>query len=345
MGAALGLGLQEGDVAISLGTSGTVFAVCRAPTHDATGAVAGFADATGRFLPLACTLNATKVTDTMARLLGRSRDDLEQLALACPPGAGGVVLLPYLDGERTPNLPDATGTLAGLRTDTEPAQLARAAYEGVVCGLLDAFDALRRRRRRDRRRAESSSSVAGRTPRCTRNSSPTSLQRPVEVAATGRVRGARRVRPGRRRAHRSRRRDRVARVGAHRRHDSSNPIRRSTPRPCAPTYRDLLRRTSSRVGSRIVIRTSFNDDWRVPSEGERLHGTDRRRRAAVGAGASASRRDDRRDARRRERACDNGYFPGGVWEYQKTFVVPEDRPRASGSWSSSKACTAAHGCT
>ncbi len=142
MGAALGLGLQEGDVAISLGTSGTVFAVAGSPTRDASGAVAGFADATGRFLPLVCTLNATKVTDAMAHMLGRSREEFEQLALACPPGAGGVVLLPYFDGERTPNLPDATGTVAGLRTDTEPAQLARAAYEGVVCGLLDAFDAL-----------------------------------------------------------------------------------------------------------------------------------------------------------------------------------------------------------
>jgi xylulokinase len=142
MGAALGLGLRDGDVAISLGTSGTVFAVSRRPTADATGAVAGFADATGRFLPLVCTLNATKVIDTVARWLGRTRDDLEQLALDCPPGAGGVVLLPYFDGERTPNLPAATGLLDGLRSDTEPAQLARAAYEGVVCGLLDAFDAL-----------------------------------------------------------------------------------------------------------------------------------------------------------------------------------------------------------
>ena len=142
MGAALGIGLQEGDVAISLGTSGTVFAVAGAPTRDASGAVAGFADATGRYLPLACTLNATKVTDAMARLLNFTRDEFEQHALASAPGAGGVALLPYFDGERTPNLPDATGTLAGLRTDTEPAQLARAAYEGVVCGLLDAFDAL-----------------------------------------------------------------------------------------------------------------------------------------------------------------------------------------------------------
>ena len=119
-----------------------------------------------------CTLNATKVTDTMAHMLGRSRDELEHLALECAPGAGGVVLLPYFDGERTPNLPDATGILAGLRSDTEPAQLARAAYEGVVCGLLDALDALRRRWRRRPTRAVSSSSAAARAPRCTRNWSP-----------------------------------------------------------------------------------------------------------------------------------------------------------------------------
>src|SRR5262249_18625002 len=105
---------------------------------------AGFADATGRFLPLVCTLNATKVTDTVARLLGRTRDELEQLALECPPGAGGVALLPYLDGERTPNLPAATGLLDGLRSVAERAPVARAAYEGVVGGLVDAFDALAR---------------------------------------------------------------------------------------------------------------------------------------------------------------------------------------------------------
>jgi len=144
MGAALGLGLQEGDVAISLGTSGTVFAVSGQPTSDASGAVAGFADATGRFLPLVCTLNATRVTDTVARLLGRTHDEMEALAHASAAGASGLVLLPYLDGERTPNLPDATGTLAGLRSDTAPAQLARAAYEGVVCHLLEALDALGR---------------------------------------------------------------------------------------------------------------------------------------------------------------------------------------------------------
>jgi xylulokinase len=142
MAAALGLGLSDGDIAISLGTSGTVFAVSDRPTSDPSGSVAGFADATGRFLPLACTLNATKVTDTIARLLGRSREELEQLATSSSPGAGEVVLLPYLDGERTPNLPNATGTITGVRSDTTPAQLARAAYQGVVCHLLEALDTL-----------------------------------------------------------------------------------------------------------------------------------------------------------------------------------------------------------
>ncbi|MGH9068683.1 MAG: xylulokinase [Acidimicrobiales bacterium] len=142
MAAALGLGLAPGDVAISIGTSGTVYAVAEAPTADPTGAVAGFADATGRFLPLVCTLNATKVTDAWARILGVDRAELDSLALSAPPGAGGVVLVPYLDGERTPNRPLATGTLTGLRSDSSRAQVARAAVEGVVCGLLDGLDSL-----------------------------------------------------------------------------------------------------------------------------------------------------------------------------------------------------------
>ena len=142
MAAALGMGLQPNDVALSLGTSGTVYTVSDRPTADATGAVAGFADATGRFLPLVCTLNATQVTDAFAHWLGVDTDALSKLALEAAPGAGGVVVLPYFDGERTPNRPDATGTVAGLRTDTSREQLARAAFEGVVCGLLDGLDAL-----------------------------------------------------------------------------------------------------------------------------------------------------------------------------------------------------------
>jgi xylulokinase len=143
MAAALGLGLKAGDVVVSFGTSGTVYTVAETPTADASGAVAGFADATGRFLPLVCTLNATKVTDAVAQLLGVDHEQFDELALAAPAGAGGLTLLPYLDGERTPNRPQATGVLAGLRSDVRREQLARAAVEGVVCGLLDGLDALR----------------------------------------------------------------------------------------------------------------------------------------------------------------------------------------------------------
>jgi len=142
MSAALGLGLVPGDLAISIGTSGTVFAVSDDPVADPTGAVAGFADATGRFLPLVCTLNATKVTSAVGDLLGCDTRELDRLALEAVPGAGGLVLLPYFDGERTPDRPDATGVLAGIRSNVTRPQLARAAFEGVVCGLLDGVDAL-----------------------------------------------------------------------------------------------------------------------------------------------------------------------------------------------------------
>jgi len=142
MAAALGLALQPGDVAISLGTSGTVFAVSETSTADATGAVAGFADATGRFLPLVCTLNCTRVLDWTARLLGMGQDPFDTAAGRAPAGAEGVVLVPHFDGERTPNRPDATGVLSGLRTSTTAEQIARAAFEGVVCGLLDGLGAL-----------------------------------------------------------------------------------------------------------------------------------------------------------------------------------------------------------
>ena len=142
MAAALGIALAPGDVAVSIGTSGTVYAVSDAPTADPTGAVAGFADATGRFLPLVCTLNATKVTDAVARLLGVGHRELDALASQSEPGARGVVLVPYFDGERVPDRPDATGAVAGLRSDVTRADFARAAFEGVVCGLLDGLDAL-----------------------------------------------------------------------------------------------------------------------------------------------------------------------------------------------------------
>lgn len=142
MAAALGLGLRTGDLALSLGTSGTAFTVSDQPTADPSGTVAGFADATGRYLPLVCTMNATKVTDAVARLLGVDHERFDELALEAPAGASGLVLVPHFDGERTPNHPDATGTLTGMRSDVTTAQLARAAVEGVVCNLLAGADAL-----------------------------------------------------------------------------------------------------------------------------------------------------------------------------------------------------------
>ncbi len=143
MGAALGLGLRSGDVAISLGTSGTVFAVSATATRDPSGAVAGFASASGSYLPLVCTLNATKVTDTVARWLGTDAPGLAALALSAVDDPGTVTLVPYFDGERTPNLPDATGTFHGLTNATTREQLALAAHDGVLSGLLAGVDALR----------------------------------------------------------------------------------------------------------------------------------------------------------------------------------------------------------
>jgi len=142
MAAALGLGLAPGQVCVSIGTSGTVHAPAGRPPSDPTGTVAGFADATGGYLPLVCTLNATRVTDAVARLLGVDAPGFDRLALDASPGASGLVLLPYFDGERTPDRPGATGTLAGIRSVATRSDLARAAVEGVVCGLLDALDAL-----------------------------------------------------------------------------------------------------------------------------------------------------------------------------------------------------------
>ena len=143
MGAALGLGLRDGDVVISIGTSGTAFAVTGAAAADPTGAVAGFADATGRFLPLVATVNAARVLTVTARLLGVDADAMSALALAAGPGAGGLTLLPYLDGERTPNRPDAAGLLSGLTTANATREnLARAAVEAVLCSLADAIDHL-----------------------------------------------------------------------------------------------------------------------------------------------------------------------------------------------------------
>jgi xylulokinase len=141
--AALGLGAEVGDVVVSIGTSGVVTAVAAIPTVDPTGTVAGFADATGRFLPLVATLNAARVLDAVAGLLGVDHAAFAELAMAAEPGAGGLVLVPYLEGERTPNLPHATGSIHGLTLGSATRQdLARAAVEGLLCGLAEGMAAV-----------------------------------------------------------------------------------------------------------------------------------------------------------------------------------------------------------
>ncbi|MDN3309872.1 xylulokinase [Microbacterium oryzae] len=143
-GAALGLGARPGDIGISIGTSGTVFAVTDVAVRDPSGTVAGFADASGAFLPIVTTLNAARVLDVTARLLGVDHAELARLALAAEPGAGGLVMQPWFEGERTPNLPDATATLFGMTLgSTTRENLARAAIEGVLCGLAEGLDAIR----------------------------------------------------------------------------------------------------------------------------------------------------------------------------------------------------------
>lgn len=134
MGAALGLGLGPGVPVLSLGTSGTVYMVSQSRTADPSGDVAGFADATGRFLPLAATLNCTLAVDRVAGWLGLDREDAAS--------SDGVVALPYFDGERTPNAPEAAAAFFGLRHDTDPRSILMATYEGAIVSLLDALDTI-----------------------------------------------------------------------------------------------------------------------------------------------------------------------------------------------------------
>ncbi len=141
--AALGLGADIGDVVVSLGTSGTVFAVTSQQSIDPSGTIAGFASANSAFLPLLCTLNAARIMDSFAALLGVTHEELSMLALGAEPGAGGIVVVPYFEGERTPNLPDARGAILGLSLANNTREnIARAAIEGMLGGLADGYRVL-----------------------------------------------------------------------------------------------------------------------------------------------------------------------------------------------------------
>ncbi|MGI5399075.1 FGGY family carbohydrate kinase [Streptomyces sp. CA-135486] len=147
MAAAFGLGVGVGDAVVSLGASGSVMAVHHEALADPSGLITSFADATGMHLPVVHTLNAVRALRGAAELLGaEGLDELSALATKSTPGASGLVLLPYLEGERTPQLPHTAGTLSGLRRESmKPEHLARAAFEGMLCSLADAMDVLRGR--------------------------------------------------------------------------------------------------------------------------------------------------------------------------------------------------------
>ena len=142
MAASLGMALEVGDVLLSFGTSGVASLISAEPVADGTGTVTGFADATGGFLPMIATMNAAGILDAQARWLGVDHEGLSELALQAEPGSGGVVLSPYYGGERTPNRPDAVGTWTGLTTRTTRADLARAAFEALLCSMADAVERL-----------------------------------------------------------------------------------------------------------------------------------------------------------------------------------------------------------
>ncbi len=142
-GAALGIGLEPGQALLSLGTSGVVAVVSPEPVADPSGLVTGFADATGNWLPLACTLNASRIIDAVAAIIGADYREYDELALSVP-DAGGLVLLPYFEGERTPNLPEATASLTGMTlANADRAHVARAGVEGLLSLMRGALDAVR----------------------------------------------------------------------------------------------------------------------------------------------------------------------------------------------------------
>ena len=142
-GAALGVGLGVRQALLSLGTSGVVAVVSETPVEDPSGQVAGFADASGHWLPLACTLNASRILDAIGAMSGLSYEELDEAALSVP-NAGGLRLVPYFEGERTPNLPDATARLEGMTLkNSTRAHLARAGVEGLLAHMRFALECVR----------------------------------------------------------------------------------------------------------------------------------------------------------------------------------------------------------
>ncbi|MDU5308200.1 MAG: FGGY family carbohydrate kinase, partial [Varibaculum cambriense] len=143
-GAALGLNLQEGEASLSLGTSGVVAAVSSHPLQDSKSGVTGFMDATGKWLPLACTINGSQIQDYFCRILEINYAELDELAAKGETGCGGMTLLPYFAGERTPNLPEATASIFGMTPGAMTKEnFARLAFEGIACHMRAALESVR----------------------------------------------------------------------------------------------------------------------------------------------------------------------------------------------------------
>lgn len=134
---AIGTGnVQPGVVTASFGTSGTIYAYAPEAVADPTGEIAAFCSSTDGWLPLLCTMNVTTVTEQIRHLLEKDHQAFDKAVLKAPVGSGGLVMLPYLAGERTPNVPDGSGAMIGLNpTNFDQAHLARAAMEGVTMGM------------------------------------------------------------------------------------------------------------------------------------------------------------------------------------------------------------------
>ncbi len=134
---AIGTGnTRPGIVTASFGTSGTIYACSAQPVVDPQGEIAAFCDSTNRWLPLLCTMNVTVATEMVRRDFKMDHAQFERTAAKAPAGADGLLLLPYLEGERTPNVPDGTGVFFGVRPATfTAAHFARAAMEGVTLGM------------------------------------------------------------------------------------------------------------------------------------------------------------------------------------------------------------------
>ena len=143
---AIGTGnVKTGTITASFGTSGTLYGFSDKPAIDGGGEVAAFCDSTDNWLPLVCTMNVTVVTEQVRELFSMDIESLEELVSSAEPGAGGLCFLPYLNGERTPNLPSGTGILHGMRTDNlTPENVARSAMEGATLGLAYGLNRFRK---------------------------------------------------------------------------------------------------------------------------------------------------------------------------------------------------------